>query len=287
MRTHKHAAMPIHLSVMLFSSLVGSALGVDWPPWKNRTPKPHTIFGEPNYADHDPNHHITRKYRAFTVYYDDTVLAPRWTAIKITRGVADRNNGIKRPGRFKIDRVLKKKKYDVATHKDYNNRKGKKTWNRGHMVQFDDARGYGVTAAKDSFYTSNICPQLAEHNQRGWLTLEETCTEFARDYEVVWIYSGPIYNKNPKPFLPGRKIPEPIAFYKIVVSPGESGQVKVLAFRLPHKSIPRDVDVSKYRTSVDQIEEQTNLDFLPDLDKAIQKKIESKVAKMWPDLQNN
>jgi endonuclease G len=270
-----------------FLLLSGSTLAVDWPSWNDKTSKPHVIFGEPVYSKHDPKHNITRKYRAFTVYYDDIVFAPRWTAIKMTRRVADRYSKIKRPARFKIDRVLKKKKYKVAKHEDYNNLKGKKTWNRGHMVQFDDARGYGVTAAKDSFYTSNVCPQLGENNQRGWLTVEETCTEFARDYEVVWIYSGPIYGNSLSPFLPNRKIPKPVAFYKIVVSPGESDQVKVLAFRMPHEPISRDVDVSKYLTSIDTIEEQTNIDFLPDLDEATQKEIEAKVWKMWPDLPNN
>lgn len=124
------------------------------------------------------------------------------------------------------------------------------------MVQFDDARGYGEQAAKDSFYTSNICPQLSLFNQGSWLKLEQTCTEFARDYKVVWIYTGPIYGEHKPPFAKGRKIPSPIAFYKIVVSPGDSNSVDVLAFRLPHQNMPQDVDLSKYLVSVRDIENE-------------------------------
>ena len=288
MRKYKITNKFMFLCNLLVSLLAVSALATDWPLWNNRTPKPQTIFGEPIYERHDPKHNIVRRYRAFTVYYDDTVLSPLWTAIKMTHGVADRNNTIKRPSRFKIDPLLKKKKYKVAKHEDYNNLRGRRTWNRGHMVQFDDARGYGVTAAKDSFYTSNICPQLNEFNQRGWLTLEETCTEFARDYEVVWIYTGPIYGQDKKPFLDDRKIPNPIAFYKIIVKPGESDQVDVLAFRMPHKPIQRDVDVSKYLVSIDDIEAETDLDFLHELEDNIENKIESEVSKkIWPDLPND
>lgn len=279
-----HAARFISVSVLLLSFLVTSALGVNWPTWHDRTPNPHTVFGEPVYAKHDPNHHIVRHYRAFTVHYDDTVLAPRWTAIKMTRGVADRNSNIRRQTRFRIDPVLQAKEYQVAKHEDYNNQAGKRTWARGHMVQFDDARGYGTTAAKESFYTSNVCPQLADLNGQGWLSLEETCTEFARDYEVVWIYTGPIYGEPLRPFLPGRAIPKPTAFYKIVVSRGESGEVRVLAFRMPHEPISRDVHLSQYLVTVDDIEAATDIDFLRELEDSLEEKVESQRGEIWPDL---
>jgi endonuclease G len=268
------------------SLFAASALAVNFPAWNNGTSKPHVVFGEPTYIRHDPNHNYVRKYKAFTVYYDDTVLSPRWTAIKMTKRVADKNSNIKRRERFLIDKVLKKKKYKVTKHEDYNNPRGVKKWDRGHMVQFDDARGYGVVAAKESFYTSNVCPQLALLNQRGWLSLEETCTELARDYNVVWIYTGPIYGEYKRPFARGRKVPKPIAFYKIVVSPGDSDQVDVIAFRMPHKSIPRDVDLSDYLVSIDDIEGETGLDFLHELEDDLEDEIESEVWEIWPDLPN-
>jgi len=155
------------------------------------------------------------------------------------------------------------------------------------MVQFDDARGYGDQAGKDSFYTSNICPQLALLNQRGWLTLEEACTEFARDYDVAWIYTGPIYGEHKVPFAKGRKVPRPIAFYKIVVSPGENGQqVDVLAFRMTHEPIPRDVDLSEYLVSIREIEQETGLDFLHELPDDVENMVETSVWEIWPDLPN-
>jgi endonuclease G len=273
---------------LVFLSLLLSTFSVvwaiDWPVWDNDKPEPHLVFGEPKYVNHDPNHNITLKYSAFTVYYDDTVLSPRWTAIKMTHHVADKNNDIDREDRFKVDNALKQKGYKVTTHDDYKNPTGSKKWNRGHMVQFDDARGYGSKAAKESFFTTNVCPQLALLNQKGWLTLEKNCTEFARDYEVAWIYSGPIYGEHKVPFASGRKVPKPIAFFKIVVSPGEDDQVDVLAFRMPHKSIASDADLSEYLVSVREIEEETGLDFLHTLPDDVEEEIETSVWEIWPDL---
>lgn len=289
MSTLKFRARAIFLCVLLlpYFLFVASAFAINWPVWDNKTPEPHTVFGEPAYGGHDPNHNIIRKYDAFTVYYDDTMLSPRWTAIKMTCQVADKNSSIKRPSKFKTDPLLEEKGYKVTKHKDYNNPRGVEKWDRGHMVQFDDARGYGKKAAKESFYTSNVCPQLALLNQGGWLTLEQTCTEFARDYNVVWIYTGPIYDEHSVPFAEGRKVPKPIAFYKIVVSPGDSDQVDVLAFRLPHEAIPRNVDLSEYLVRVDDIEGETGIDFLSELPNNIENQIESEVWEIWPDLPND
>jgi endonuclease G len=220
------------------------------------------------------------------VYYDDEVLSPRWTAIKMSHYVADENGHIKRLPRFKVDKELKNKGYKVTTHNDYKNPKRVRKWDRGHMVQFDDARGYGKKSAEESFYTSNVCPQLSLLNQKDWLTLEETCTEFARDYEVVWIYTGPIYGEHKVPFATGRKIPKPVAFFKIVVAPGEEDQVDVLTFRVPHEAIPRDVDVSEYLVSIRKIEDETGLDFLRELSDDLENILETNVWDLWPDLPN-
>jgi endonuclease G, mitochondrial len=253
--------------------------------WSRTEPEPQTIFGNPIYLKHDDKHNITRQYSAFTVYYDDIVFSPRWTAIKITKEIADKNDDIKRPKRFKVDPELKQKGYQTATHDDYKNPAGTQQWSRGHMVQFDDARGYGQQAAEESFYTTNICPQLAALNGQGWLTLEKLCTEYARDYGVVWVYTGPIYTEI-NPFAPDRKIPAPTSFYKIAITPGDNRGIDVLAFIVPHKPLKSDADLSKFLTSIDDVEKQTGLDFLYDLPDDYENYLEKTTWQLWPDIEN-
>jgi endonuclease G len=278
----KHKAQPVFICAS--ETAPPSAEGIQ-VQWSKTDPQPHTIFGDPIYNKHNDKHNIELQYSAFTVYYDDEVLSPRWTVIKITKEIADKNKDIERLKRFKVDPQLQQKGYKTATHDDYKNPAGMKKWARGHMVQFDDARGYGRQAAEDSFYTTNICPQLAALNGQGWLALEKLCTEYARDYDVVWVYTGPIY-KEIKPFAPDRKIPSPTSFYKIVVSPGEDGGIDVLAFIVPHKPLKSDADLSKFLVSIDEVEKQTKLDFLPDLPDDYENYLEKTVWELWPDIEN-
>lgn len=119
--------------------VAASAQSIPWPAWDNDTPQPHTVFGEPQYTAHDDDHHVVHSYGAFTAYWDDEVLASRWTAIKLTRQMADANSHLKRLKEFKVDQALKQAGYRVTTHDDYKNATGVRRWGRGHMVQFDDA----------------------------------------------------------------------------------------------------------------------------------------------------
>lgn len=257
---------------------------IEWPSLNTTSENPHIVFGAPSYATPDNQHQMTRDYHGFTVFYDDQILASRWTCIKLTKDMADANGSIDRESSFSTDIVLKDAGLLVTKHADYNNPPGSKAWARGHMVQFDDARGWGVDAAKDSFLTSNITPQLQAHNSGAWLALEKLCTEYARDYKVVWVYTGPIYTKNPKPFASGRKIPKPTAFYKVLISPGDSGTVDVLAFIVPHKAMPQSTDVSQFLASIDEVEKRTGLDFLRDLPDPVEDVVESIVWEMWPNI---
>ena len=257
---------------------------LEWPVHSIHSSKPHVVFGDPVYANHDDDVNMKREYGAFTIYYDEKALAPLWTAIKLSRAMADKNGDIDRSSRFKPDNFIRDEGYAVTKHTDYNNIQGQGIkWHRGHMVQFDDARGYGKQAAKDSFFTSNVTPQLASFNPAGWLTLEQLVTEFARDYGVLWVFTGPIYDGPLVPFESGRIVPKPDAFYKIVVAPGYGGSVDVLAFIMEHKAIARKVKIDDYLVSIDDIEQRTGLDFLTELPDGLEDFLEGATWEIWPD----
>jgi endonuclease G len=259
------------------------ATPIKWPPRDDASDEPHTIFGEPIYKDHDGKHDVVRNYSGFTVYWDDEVLGPRWTAIKLTAGMIDANDSVQRLLRFSPDSAIEDAGLQTTRHDDYKNPPGSRDWARGHMVQFDDARGWGEEAARESFYTSNITPQLQALNGKRWLALEELCSEYARDYGLVWVYSGPVYGSNPKPFATGRRVPSPVAFYKIVVSPGENNDVDVQAFLVPHREFDSDVKLSTFLVSVDQIEQATRINFLAELPDSVEAPLEAAVWGLWPD----
>ncbi|OHD65475.1 MAG: hypothetical protein A2176_13140 [Spirochaetes bacterium RBG_13_51_14] len=257
--------------------------GVNWPAHDEFSPSPHHVFGEPVYKHHDACHNVLLTYQAFTVYYDDTVLAPRWAAIKLTSSIVDANSDFRRPARFKTDPHLKFMGYQYTTHDDYDNVDAASVhWDRGHMIQFDDARGYGDQAGLESMYTTNICPQLADLNQNGWLSLENRMTEFARDYRCVWIIVGPVYEEHPQPYAEGRRVPAPSSFYRIAVRLDDTGAVKAVAFIMPQEPIPRNADLTRYISCIDDIEKMTGIDFFHELPDEIENRIESEKGEIWP-----
>jgi endonuclease G len=263
------------------------ATSITWPARNNTDAKPHVVFGQPKYKDHDDEHNLLITYSGFRVYWDDQVLGPRWTAIKLTDDMVDKNSTVEIESSFSVDPAIAAAGLQSTKHSDYNNPPGSRAWARGHIVQFDDARGWGSTSGKESFFTSNIAPQLQQHNGGRWLAMEKLCSEFARDYEIVWVFSGPIYPANPKPFATGRKVPKPIAFYKIVVSPGEGNKVDLLAFRMPHKRIAKTVQLPTFLTTVDAIEKATGIDFLHELTDSVEEPLERVKWSLWPDLDNS
>jgi len=209
--------------------------------------------------------------------------------MKMTSTMADANGTFKRPkGGFQPDPYLAENGYEYTTHADYYNLRSKPNiWNRGHMLMFDDLRGWGDQAGTDSMLTTNICPQLGKLNQRGWLSLEQRMTEFARDYNRFWLFVGPIYDKNSKPFEPGRRVPSPVAFYRIAIREDKEKGIAAVAFIMPQAPVDRKADLSAFIKTIDEIESLTNIDFLHKLPDSIENAVESQKGTIWANLPNS
>lgn len=253
---------------------------VSWPELDWNDPLPTSVFGVPAYSEHDEDHAAFRDYLGFSVYYDDRVLAPRWTAIKLTAWSVTQGKDVGRLDRFVTDSALGP--LDITRHEDYNNAPNRRDWSRGHMVRFDDARGWGEQAAIESFFTSNVTPQLQAHNNGAWFALEELCAEYAAEFGTVWVYTGPVYPEDPLPFIPGRRVPAPESFFKVLVAEGDSGSVDVLAFLVPHEPLPRSAELGAFLVSVDEVEELTGIDFLAELPPDLEEALEVEVWELWP-----
>ena len=73
------------------------------------------------------------------------------------------------------------------------------------------------------------------------------------------------------------RVPIPSHFYKILFDPTKG---MVLSFLIPHRAL-KTASLSKFRTSIDQIEKVTGIDFLSGLEDTIENRIESQVSAMW------
>ena len=73
------------------------------------------------------------------------------------------------------------------------------------------------------------------------------------------------------------RVPVPTHFYKILFDPDEA---QALSFLLPHRDL-KTASLVLFRSSIDEIEKVTGIEFLSGIDDDAEEQIESNVSPMW------
>ena len=103
----------------------------------------------------------------YTLSYNQYYKNPNWVAWELTR--EETKGETERYDRFMPDPDLPEPR---VVHKDYT----KSGYDRGHMAPAADMK-WNRQAMIESFYMSNICPQVGNLNRGDWNDLEELCRE--------------------------------------------------------------------------------------------------------------
>lgn len=154
---------------------------------------------------------------------------------------------------------------------DWRNYKGS-GYDRGHLCPAGD-RKFSYNAFHETFLTSNISPQVHDFNSGIWNRLEQKTRYWAKKYDGVFVVTGGVL-KNSSKSIGEERITVPNAFYKIILD-RSNGEYKAIAFLIPNK--PSDLSIYEYVTTIDVIEEQTGIDFFPELIDAVENKLEGSV----------
>ncbi|RIJ48014.1 DNA/RNA non-specific endonuclease [Maribellus luteus] len=142
-------------------------------------------------------------------------------------------------------------------------------YDRGHLCPAADMK-QSSTAMSETFYLSNMSPQVPGFNRGIWKNLEETVRKWSLEEDGIWVVTGAIFRDN-KGTIGKNKVTVPGYYYKIIYD--YSGEEKMIALILPNSEGKKQL--SDYVVSVDRVEELTEVDFFPQLDDAIEKKLES------------
>lgn len=164
-------------------------------------------------------------------------------------------------------------------------------YDRGHMAPAGDETRSEKRKA-ETFYLSNMAPQVPDNNRQLWRTIEETVRGWIQKRGEAFVITGPIFHdpaeEDPKtadglvPYEvigPGA-VAVPTHFFKIVAI-AQADQWEVIALVVENRAYARPFELSKLIRSVDWIEARTGIDFMPDLDKALAEKIESQEPALW------
>ena len=195
----------------------------------------------------------------FMVGYSDLRGNPLWVMYALTPVPADAPH-LKRPSRFETDwRSLNR-----IGHDDY----ARSGYDRGHNApNYAMSSLNGNAGQEDSFLMTNISPQRPQLNQKFWQRLEEVeISFFAKNFGKVWVITGPIFGPNSRRLSSSWRVEVPTAFYKIYVTePTATHPMLALAFVVP-QNVKGNEPLTQFVTRIKDVQAQTGLDFLVDLD---------------------
>jgi endonuclease G, mitochondrial len=187
------------------------------------------------------------RHQYYTLSYVERHEQAEWTAYKMDRKMLNAPN-LGRDDRFEPD-------YDVQTrsafHRDYTG----SGYTRGHMVPAGDM-AFNADAMRESFYMSNMSPQLRAYNNGVWKELEENIRDWTYKANELYIITGPILTNPIKTIGKENKITVPSAFYKVLYDPLHN---KGIGFVIPHERSEERLET--YMMTIDKVEQLTGLDF--------------------------
>ena len=216
----------------------------------------------------------TLRNNDFMLGYSDIRGNPLWVTYLLTQ-LPEGKKGYRRPSTFYKDW----RNITQITTDDYT----KSGYDRGHMAPNSAiSKLYGKKSQLDSFLMTNITPQRPNLNRKLWQRLEEVeFKEFTKHFDKVWVVTGPIFDDKIERLKSSNYIEIPDEFYKVYIGLKGNQPPKALAFIMPQK-VRGNEPLTKYVTSIDEVERKTNLDFFADLDDKIEDEIEkSTEIKSW------
>lgn len=166
----------------------------------------------------------------------------------------------------------------------HTNRADYSGYDRGHLTASNDRR-FSRKANVQTFYYSNVSPQLAGFNQKIWQKLEEEVKAWMqnsalRDTLYV-VKGGTIADDQILKFNGPNSVAVP-KFYFMAILARKDDSYKSIAFWLEHKEYSEPYDLQGKAVSVAELEERTGIDFFPALPDALEKRVEEAYdVKAW------
>lgn len=204
----------------------------------------------------------------YTLSYSEKHEQAEWVAYELKKNYI-KNNAFVRPY-FIEDAKVKTGSADWRNFK-------KSGYDKGHLCPAADME-FAIEAYNDTFFTSNISPQVHDFNGGIWNRLEQKVRYWATKYDGIYVITGGVLQSSLKTI--GKEgVSVPNYFYKILLDTS-NGKFKMIAFLMPNEK--SDKPLYHFVVSVDSIEKMTGIDFFPKLEDKIENSLEkSSDYKSW------
>lgn len=203
---------------------------------------------------------IIVEHTGYTLCYSEDAEQPYWVAYILT---ADEvfSNVAQRADNFHEDPYIPT---GSATLLDY---KGS-GYDRGHMIPAADLK-WSKQAMDDSFYMSNMSPQVPAFNRGLWADLEAVVRTFAVQNKAICVVTGPVLTDGPYDRIGENDVAVPKFYFKAILD-YTVPEYKAIGFLLANEGSKESL--TSFVVTIDELEEITGLDFfplLPDEDEVI------------------
>lgn len=205
----------------------------------------------------------------YTLGYSEDHEQAEWVAYELTRERLDKK-WAERPNSFRPDPEVRT---ESATPRDYNS----SGYDKGHLCPAADM-AFDAAAIDETFFMSNMSPQVPAFNMGVWRELEELTRDWARRFNHLYVVTGPVLTQPGQGQIGFSKVTVPSYYYKVLLAPD---QQKAIAFILPNQVSEKPV--IDYACSIDKVENSTGIDFFPQLLKGLDEELEGSLDKdAWP-----
>ena len=200
----------------------------------------------------------------YTLGYNEEHEQASWVAYRLTDHQIQ-NPITKRKDNFRSD---PKVKTGSAALSDY---KGS-GYDRGHLAPAADFK-WSATAMSESFYMSNMSPQVPGFNRGIWKNMESTVRNWAVENDEIYIVTGPVLG-NTLGSIGSNRVSIPSQYYKVILD-YKKPDIKGIGIIMPNEK--SDASLSFYAVSIDEVERVTGIDFFPELPDKIEERIERNI----------
>lgn len=202
-----------------------------------------------------------KEYRNYSFGWSQKDLVALWMAYPLCSMYT--NKTVSRTDAWAYDPILGPE-YSPAPFGGYGG-----SYARGHQVPSAD-RLCSYNANVQTFYGSNMTPQLNAHNEGIWQTLESKVRTLANTSDTTYVVTGCVVEGSTTftQDSDGKKMTVPVGYYKVLLRYSKSSTISTwaaMAFYTEHKSYSGSTSLRSLAMSVDELEEMLGMDFFVNL----------------------
>nr|XP_010586288.1 endonuclease G, mitochondrial [Loxodonta africana] len=146
-------------------------------------------------------------------------------------------------------------------------------FDRGHLAAAANHR-WSQKAMDDTFYLSNVAPQVPHLNQNAWNNLEKYSRSLTRTYQNVYVCTGPLFlprtEADGKSYVKYQVIGKnhvavPTHFFKVLILEAASGQIELRSYVMPNATVDEAIPLERFLVPIESIERASGLLFVPNI----------------------